>query len=130
MGKDKNGTFFPPKGKPSGEGKEKGVIVPSIDPDAMEQYQEIEEKYIESENETGANVYVRHQNRNVDKKESHHARNAKRESNKSRNDTLTEEFSSVSPEEITGVLTKEIFTELANYKSTCCVSIYFPQPTT
>lgn len=66
MGKDKEGKFHPPKGKPSGTGTQKGLI--NTKSSALEHQNEIAEKYTDAdEDDVAANVRVRHPNRNVDK---------------------------------------------------------------
>lgn len=123
MGKDKVGTYHPPKGKPSGVGKEKGIKVPPTDPEALEEYLEIEDKYTgESSGDVASNVHVRHPNRNVDKKANR--KDEKDNESKSRNQTYTEEMANTLPEELPGNLSKNVFVELANYKSSCCVTVY------
>jgi hypothetical protein len=126
MGKDREGSFHPPKGKPSGDGKQKGLI--TTDSRTMDQHLEIEDKYTDGiEAEAAANVRVRHPNRNVDKgNERKLTENKKKESNKAVTETFTEEITKAKPEELSAFLSKEALVELANYSSDCCISIYIP----
>src|SRR5690606_22313499 len=45
---------------------------------------------------------------------------------KTRNEGLAEDRSSATPEELPGVLTREIFQNLAEYRSDVCISLYMP----
>lgn len=125
MGKDDNGVFHPGKGKPSGINKEEGLGLHPTPPEKMDEYIEMTDKYTVGEDELDPSVPMRHPNRNTSKGEDRYkGKENKEESNKSNNQTFTEDFSPVTAEQLPGVLTKERFTELANYKSHCCVSIF------
>lgn len=124
MGKDKSGSFHPRKGKPSGVGKEKGVTIPSTDVQAYDEAISVEEKYTEGPNAIASNVRLRHPNRNVDKNEGVYTQKQNNDSNKSNNETMTEEFSEVFPEELAGTLSKPVFSVLADFNAECCVSVY------
>lgn len=65
MAKTKTG-YVPPKGRPSGEGRESGIkeALAVTNPEDDEQ---IAAKYLEGPDEPAANVHVRHPNRNTDK---------------------------------------------------------------
>jgi hypothetical protein len=67
MGKDKNGKYIPPKGRPSGSGRESSGLRDAFAATDPEKDQELDDKYLEQPDEPAANVYVRHHNRNVDK---------------------------------------------------------------
>ena len=69
MGKDRNGTFVPPKGKPSGEGKSKGGPKTVYNLDNLEERDEIADKYTDGPDDPAANVAEANPNRNVDKSE-------------------------------------------------------------
>jgi hypothetical protein len=125
MGKDQNGVFHPGKGKPSGVNKEEGLGIQATPPEKMNEYIEISEKYTIGEDELDPAVPVRHPNRNTSKGEDRYkGKENKEESNKSNNETFTEERTPVVAEELPGTLTRELFTELANYKGDCCVSLF------
>lgn len=67
MGKNKNGDYIPPKGRPSGTGREGTGLrnaYAAVDPEVDKN---LEEKYLESPDQPARNVYMRHQNRNLDK---------------------------------------------------------------
>ena len=125
MGKDDNGTFHPGKGKPSGVNKEEGLGFVSTPPEKMDEYLEMTEKYTLGPDELEPSVRMRHPNRNTSKGENNFkGKENTDESNKSLNQTFTEERTTVVPEELPGILTKEIFTELANYTANCTISIF------
>jgi len=124
MGKDQNGVFHPGKGKPSGVNKEEGLGIQATPPEKMNEYLEISEKYTLGEDELDPAVPVRHPNRNTSKGEDRYKGENKEETNKSNNETFTEDRAPVVAEQLPGVLTKELFTELANYKAECCVSLF------
>jgi len=125
MGKDDNGAFHPGKGKPSGVNKEEsGTGIQATPPEKMDDYMEVTEKYFVNDDELEASVPVRHPNRNTSKGEDRYKGENKEETNKSNNQTFTEDRAIVVAEQLPGVLTKERFTELANYKAGCCVSIF------
>jgi len=67
MGKDREGKFIPPKGKPSGDGNPKAGLKPVLSLENLEQRDEIADKYTEGQDTPAANVRVMHPNRNVDK---------------------------------------------------------------
>ena len=69
MAKDKTGKYHPPKGKPSGINKSEGLGAGSTDPDKMDQYNEITEKYTTDNEEIAPSVRTGHPNRNVSKGE-------------------------------------------------------------
>lgn len=69
MGKDREGTFHPKKGNPSGEGQPKGNEAHA---DTLEKQLQVQEEYgIDDINEEVPGVRTRHPNRNEDK---HHER--------------------------------------------------------
>ncbi|MBC8034017.1 MAG: hypothetical protein H7Y03_07730 [Chitinophagaceae bacterium] len=136
MGKDNNGAFHPGKGKPSGANKEEGLGVSQTPPEKMDQYIEMTEKYTTGADELAEFVVLRHPNRNTSKGNTSKANGAKitggeekkddEEAHKGRNEAFADDRSTTVPEELPGILDKEIFTELANYKANCCVSVYMP----
>jgi hypothetical protein len=98
MGKDREGKYHPAKGKPSGANKEEDRIPPDLP--------------------------GRHPNRNTSKGEDFTSTN--NASNKSVNETFSEGFSKTQPEEIHGILTKDMFNELASFQGTPSISIVLP----
>ena len=68
MGKDKNGGYIPPKGKPSGNGKETHGLMDAFAGTDPETDNEIANKYTEDGGDKLApGVYERHANRMVQK---------------------------------------------------------------
>jgi hypothetical protein len=126
MGKDDNGVFHPGKGKPSGVNKEEsGAGIQATPPEKMDEYLEVTEKYFVNDDELDPSVPVRHPNRNTSKGEDRYKNGEnKEETNKSNNQTFTEERASVVAEQLPGVLTRERFKELADYKADYCISIF------
>ncbi|KAA8476423.1 hypothetical protein BDE36_3006 [Arcticibacter tournemirensis] len=68
MAKSKTG-FVPPKGKPSGNGKETHGLKNAFAVTDLEQDNAIAEKYTDGADELSPNVNVRHVNRNLSKGE-------------------------------------------------------------
>lgn len=127
MGKDREGKFHPRKGKPSGSGKEEGIGLTPPHTGSLEQYLELADKYTEGPDEMPANFAMRHPNRNANKgEEKKEDRVQNKESYKSKNVTFTEDRANTRPLELPGVLTREIFADLANYQSAYCASLYMP----
>jgi len=125
MGKDDNNVFHPGKGKPSGVNKEEsGAGIQATPPEKMDEYIEVTEKYFVNDDELEPSVPVRHPNRNTSKGEDRYKGENKEETNKSNNQTFTEDRAPVVAEQLPGVLTRERFAELANYKADCCISIF------
>jgi hypothetical protein len=125
MAKDKTGKFHPGKGKPSGINKEEGLGIHPTSPEHMDQYEEITKKYTEESDELSPNVHLRHPNRNTSKGEdTYKAKLNNPESDKTINDTLTEDSTPTVAEELPGILTKDLFRELATYESANCISIF------
>lgn len=98
MGKDRDNKFHPGKGKPSGANK--------------------------SEPEIPGDMPGRHPNRNTSKGEDNSEKQSTQ--NKSINATFNEAFTKTGAEELPGILTKNIFVELAGYNKAPCVSILMP----
>ena len=125
MGKDDNGTFHPGKGKPSGANKEEGLGFVSTPPEKLDEYLEMTEKYTLGADELEPSVRMRHPNRNTSKGEGNFkGKENTPASDKTANETFTEERTEVEPQELPGILTKDIFRELANYKADCAISIF------
>jgi hypothetical protein len=68
MGKERNGRFIPPKGKPSGSGKDTVGLKNAFAVNDPETDHEIANKYAENIEDLAPNM-VRHKNRNVNKGE-------------------------------------------------------------
>lgn len=68
MAKTKNG-FIPPKGKPSGSGKETAGLRNAFAVNDLEKDMELSDKYTEGADDPAPNVHMRHINRNVSKGE-------------------------------------------------------------
>jgi hypothetical protein len=121
MGKDREGKFHPAKGKPSGANKDEGLgLRPTFNPDDLERDGEITDRYTKGPDTLADDVRIRHRNRNTSKGETVKTES---QSNKSWNQANKEEFSTADPEELVGIIPKELFTYLSTYRSGICVSI-------
>ena len=122
MGKDREGNFHTPAGKPSGQGKQTETIV--NDKTLNEQFK-LEDKYgIDPDTNEVSGIKVSHPNRNADKDDDRkRTESAKKESDKSRNKTLSENQSGTTPERITS-LSKDVLEELFSYDGDVCMSAY------
>ena len=70
MGKDKNGGYVPPKGKPSGSGRETHQLKDAFAAVDPETEQQIADKYTkDGTDELADGIHVRHVNRNLHKGE-------------------------------------------------------------
>ncbi|WP_423145968.1 hypothetical protein [Rubrolithibacter danxiaensis] len=69
MAKNKNGTFVPPKGRPSGSAKDTAGLRNAFAVNDLKTDEELSEKYTDGPDEPSANVPLRHKNRNVNKGE-------------------------------------------------------------
>jgi hypothetical protein len=127
MAKDREGKFHPRKGKPSGSPRE-GIGLKDINTSAIDEHLEIAEKYTEGEEEPASNIYVRHQNRNVDKREERKRDKATQRSdnpsNKSVNDTFEVEHAETKIEALPYMLGKEQLVALATFKNDPCITVY------
>ena len=129
MGKDRNGKYHPPKGKPSGAGKnEDGLGIQATPPEKMEQYEQITERYTIDDDTLAPDVPMRHPNRNTQKGQSQFKNQQDAQDNVKGNAEVTTEAptSGVIPEELPSILDRALFTELASYKGDCCISLYLP----
>lgn len=133
MGKDRSGTFHPGKGKPSGVNKEEGLGVSNTDPEKMDQYLELTDRYTDN-NENLQGVNVRHPNRNTSKGENNYkGRENKKGGDKTINKSTGDEANAIAGEpvddvieQLPSILTKDLFAEMAAYRSEPCVSVYLP----
>lgn len=69
MATDNQGGARRDKGKPSGANKEEGLGIGPTDPEKMEQYDELTDKYTTGEDELAPNAPEQHRNRNTSKGE-------------------------------------------------------------
>jgi hypothetical protein len=70
MAKNKNGAFIPPKGKPTGSGRETHPLKDAFAVTDPETENEIAEKYTkDGTDEIAEGIHVRHVNRNLHKGE-------------------------------------------------------------
>lgn len=69
MATNNEGNARRDKGKPSGANKEEGLGIGATDPEKMEQYDELTDKYTTGEDELAPNAPERHPNRNTSKGE-------------------------------------------------------------
>jgi hypothetical protein len=124
MGKDKQGTFHPPTGKPSGPGRQTETIV--HDPTLDEQVQ-LENKYgINPDTYKTQGIKISHPNRNTDKDDDgKRSARAKAELDNSGNYTATSGPPHTTPLPITD-LSKHTLEELFYYSNDACISAYMP----
>src|SRR5690606_27448430 len=95
MGKDREGNYHPPKGKPSDEGNKKGITSPPVSKKKAQRQEDLEDKYdVDADNESAENIKMMHPNRNENKeldrqspKEQHDFKN-KNLSSREREDTI------------------------------------------
>lgn len=126
MGKDRTGKFQPPKGKPSGTAKDEGLGLSPTDPDKIDQYLDITDRYTTGDDELAPHVPVRHPNRNTEKGHSSFRNQADNQDSRHDPHATAEATTQVVPQEIASVMTKESFAELASHRARNCVSIYIP----
>lgn len=132
VGKDREGKYHPPKGKPSGIDKEEGLGLQPTSPDKLEEYLDITDKYTTGEDQLADNLPLRHPNRNVNKRNdalrenTHKDKQQSEESNKSKNETFAEPLSNTVAEELPELLSKDILAQLKAFSSECCISVYIP----
>ena len=67
MGKTKNNDFVPPKGRPSGSGREGSGLKDAFAINDLEKDNQLADTYTKDEDVPAENVTMRHPNRNVDK---------------------------------------------------------------
>lgn len=126
MGKDKEGKFHPAKGKPSGANKQEGLgLRKTLDPDQLERDEQLTARYTPVNEDTlSPDVHLLHPNRNTSKGEN--SARLQDPSNKSRQESETESFSTAEPEELIGIIHKDLFNYLSSYQADVCVSILLP----
>jgi hypothetical protein len=69
MGKDRNGKFIAPKGRPSGSGKNTIGLKDAFAVNNPEMEDEIATRYTDNIDEPTPDIHVRHPNRNLSKGE-------------------------------------------------------------
>lgn len=128
MGKDKNGKFIPPKGKPTGNGKEDNLgISQSLSPEEIEKNLDITDKYTNDSDSLAPSVHLRHANRNVHKKTTEQKNDADDTvPDKTVSDTFRPDHPAAKVEELPYLLTKDNYEQLAAFRSDCCVTLYMP----
>jgi hypothetical protein len=67
MAKNKNNTFVPPKGRPSGSGRETSGLKDAFAVNDLETENQLSDAYTNADDEPAENVPMRHPNRNTDK---------------------------------------------------------------
>jgi hypothetical protein len=123
MGKDREGTFHPGKGKPSGANKEEGLgLTKNFDPANLERDEQMTERYTAGEDVLSPDVRVRHPNRNTSKGEDFIPSDSP--VYKSRTKEQVNDVTNTEPEELLGILTKDMLTELGSYEGDTCISIF------
>jgi len=121
MGKDKNGSYQPAKGKPSGTGTRRGAIPPP--PKNLESISELfnlDDSYGDEGNLQSQGIRVRHPNRNTDKDHGRKKGETAKESNRETNAN-----NETQPDEIQPNLSRQALSELASYNGQA-VTIYLP----
>ncbi len=127
MSKDKDGTYHPPKGKPGGAGKSEGLGAQATPPEKLEQYEAVSDRYMADDDTLGAEVHLRHPNRNTDKgKAGFKNQQDGQDSSRINPQLASAPETPATAEELPGKLSRELFTELATYKNDCCISILLP----
>lgn len=130
MGKDREGKFHPRKGKPSGSLREGVGLVKPINTSALDAQLDIADKYTDGEEMPASNVHVRHQNRNVDKREERQRNKDRQRSEnsaqRSPNGSPAAERADTVAEELPAMLSKEQFAALATFQSERCITLYVP----
>ncbi|WP_343702298.1 hypothetical protein [Chitinophaga sp.] len=128
MGKDREGRFIPPKGKPSGSGRESKLgLRPGMAPEDLEKDQSITDKYTSGEDEPAPKVRMRHPNRNVHKgdEEEIAANNKTQNSYKNRYNSAPD-GAAPRPEPLEEDMSKDDLAALAGYTADCCITLVMP----
>lgn len=128
MGKDKHGKFIPPKGKPTGNGKEGTTGVSyMLEPDEIAKNLEISDKYMEDEDALPKGVHIMHPNRDTHKKSETIKYDADDTTpDKTRHDRMNKEHQQILADEISGRITPATFSMLSAHRSDCCITLYMP----
>jgi hypothetical protein len=126
MGKDREGVFHPKKGKPSDDRDEGLGLRPTLPPEKFDEDMEMTDKYTSGPDELAENVHLLHPNRNTNKKRDLPKNASQNPSDKAINETFNEDIVDTVPEELPGLITKEMLAELAGFEGPFCISIYIP----
>ena len=126
MGNDQSGGFHPPKGQPSAANKHEGMGVSSAPADKLEEFLDRDDQYMLDEETLDPSVPVRHPNRNVDKGQGSFRGKTSTPPGDKVIDMNTADDVKTEPEELESQVTKNLFAELAEYRSDCCVTFYIP----
>ncbi|HEY8915341.1 MAG TPA: hypothetical protein VIM87_02855 [Chitinophaga sp.] len=127
MGKDREGRYIPPKGKPSGSGKEGNLgLRRTIDEEGLKRDEEMTEKYTSGEDTLAPNVHMRHPNRNTAKgeQEEYAAQQKSQNTYKNRYDTAPAVV--IQAEPLPATLDRSGFKDLAQYRADPCITLYMP----
>ncbi|WP_353719134.1 hypothetical protein [Dyadobacter sp. 676] len=124
MAKDRSGGFHPSKGKPSG-GRPEGLGVSTAAPEEIEQFLDRTDEYLQDDETLDPAVPLRHPNRPPGG-----GGNGNGKPNLRETDTTIEMAMApgvdTEPERLPDILDKDLFAELAAFRSECCVTIYLP----
>jgi hypothetical protein len=117
-GKDREGNFHPPKGKPSGEGSAKGITEVDISTPAE----------LLTEEDLPGDIHFRHPNRNPDKRSE---RTVKKDTSATgKNSTITNtvdnEGEEITPPLEIEDLTRDVLKSLVGKNSANCITIFIP----
>lgn len=126
MGKGREGKFHPRKGKPSLEKAMETAGVTPVSSSTFQQRSEIADKYTVGEGEPAPNLNVRHRNRNTEKREDRQVVKTDQTKASIKKYAPTPALVNTVPEELPAVLSKEKLSELADFKSEHCISLFFP----
>jgi hypothetical protein len=129
MGKDREGTFHPKKGKPSGSGRESKLgLRGNIDAEELKRDEEMTEKYTAGEDKLAPNVHMRHPNRNTAKgdEEEHVMREESQVTYKNRYETLHKPFDARRASPMQWPLSQDDFRALAGRREDNCITLYMP----
>lgn len=126
MAKDREGKFHPQKGQPSGSLRTESPEATPITSGTYDQQAEIENKYTNGDGEPAAHLHIRHRNRNVDKREDRQAQRSEIKNTKTKRETFSEIENAAQTEELSSLLTRQKFAELAALQSSCSITCYLP----
>jgi hypothetical protein len=126
MGKDQSGGFHPPKGKPSGVNKSEGLGISTTPPEEIDQYLERTDEYVQDDTTLDPSLPVRHPNRNVSKNEGAFKGKANIDASDTTIEMSVADEVQTTPEELPPIPDKDLFNELADYRSECCATLYIP----
>jgi hypothetical protein len=124
MAKDREGKFHPVKGKPSGRGRQKGVITPPSTNESLDDQVKLEDKYsIDVDRNRADGVRITHPNRNTDKDQDRKSVDQKRQTAKTRRSASQQDISGVGAEELP--LSKDTINLLESHQGEC-ITMFLP----